>query len=152
VAVFRYILAYGLVAALLAGGMNYLFCSPAMCAASDEHAIAHCPCCGPNCPMKDGAGQQAAGQQAAGQQGAGQKDSRHSEKHNSTCDGQCPLSVSNSAVAITHVGPQLPLISAAMADLQPFQSGWTFALSRPIGTSPDLQPPTLLRLCCALTT
>jgi hypothetical protein len=132
VSMLRYMFVCGLTVALLGGGVPYFGCSPAVCAASSECAMIHCACCGPTCPMN--------------------KDSRHSDKGTSHCNDQCPRTVSKNTATITNVRSHALLMSLAMASLLPFQSCSTNASSRPIRNSPDLDPSTLLRLCCALTT
>jgi hypothetical protein len=127
---FRHFLYLSLVVGLLAGGVPYFTCTPAVCAANIECSSAHCGCCGPNCPWK--------------------KNSQQSHKGNTACNQQCPLSAAGNAVTISNVRP-LAAVMFSMAEVEPCLFTYTVSCPLPVCRSADLDPPTLLRLCCALT-
>ena len=129
----RHFISAAIVLALLAGGIPYLTCSAGMCAANVECASMRCSCCGPNCPWA--------------------KNSRESSHHSNSrnCNHDCPLVISSKPVTIRSTQP-LALAMSGIDNVQPFflpsACSNVFLIQQPL----NLHPPTLLSLCCALTT
>jgi len=126
----RHFISSTLVVILLAGGVPYAVCTPAVCAASRDCAAARCNCCGANCPL--------------------QKGPQKSHKHDSGCSEQCPLIAASKAVAITNVKP-LAFTMLGVREAQPLFFGYTVSWIPPVHQPATLRPPTLLGLACALT-
>jgi len=129
----RHFISATIVVAILAGSAPYLTCSAGMCAANVECASMRCSCCGPNCPWA--------------------KNSRESSHHSNSrnCNHDCPLVISSKPVTIRSTQP-LALAMSGIDNVQPFflpsACSNVFLIQQPL----NLHPPTLLSLCCALTT
>jgi hypothetical protein len=115
---------------LLAGGVPYVACTPAVCAANAECAAVHCNCCGPNCPWS--------------------KNSPESHKHATDCNQHCPLINASTAVMTNSVQVLAPATSG-IGEVQPFLIAYTAFYAPPVRPPASVHPSTLLSLSCALT-
>jgi hypothetical protein len=92
--------------------------------------MAHCDCCGSNCPWA--------------------KKSQLSQKHEAGGAHECPLITAEKPATIVDVQP---VATAAwdLAKVLPLLLGYKTADDRPVVRSANMHPSTLLSLSCALT-
>jgi hypothetical protein len=128
---FHGLISAALVAIVIAAGVPYVACTPAVCAANPDCALMRCSCCGPNCPMQ-------------------KTKSRDPHKDDTGCNQQCPVVGDGKAMTAGNVRPVAALMLGAV-EVQPCLVAYRGYAAVPVNDGVSLDPPTLLRLGCALT-
>src|ERR1700733_14329531 len=125
----RHVVTLATAIVLLAGGIPFLTCAPALCATSPQCAVVHCSCCDPSCSWPG--------------------HSHDSQKRTTASCEVCPLIATSNTVTLSRA-QQLAAAITPPIQLQPFlaQASYHFCS---LGQPAFLLPPTLLILGCPFT-
>jgi hypothetical protein len=129
----RHFISATLALVLLAGGIPFLACSAAMCAANTQCASIQCSCCGSKCLWTKKS-----------------HDTQHQSNQKGRCNQECPQAVAGKSV---DVNPTQPLVAAILGTgaVQPVLVSSVCSRSFSIRQNFNSHPATLLSLSCALT-